>query len=178
MPANRHNHWRLFFCLCRYYPSRTLCTANRASINWFRPCIAILLAISLAVRFVLDTAVVVAATRSDAGASRQLVLAALDKRFKLLLSVALALEYEAVLKRSEQIAVSRATIQDIDKLLDALIAVSRPVHRAFFWRPLLRDADDEMVLETALSGNADLLVTFNKRDFQPIASNLGIALVY
>ena len=103
-------------------------------------------------------------------------MAALERRFELLLSAPLALEYEAVLKRPEQIAVSRATVQDIDKLLDALIAVSSPVHRAFFWRPLLRDADDEMVLEAALNGNTDMLVTFNKRDFQPGASNLGIAL--
>lgn len=139
-------------------------------------CAAILLAISSGVRLVLDTSVIVAATRSDAGASRQLLVAALGKQFELLLSVPLALEYEAVLKRPEQIAVSRATVQDVDKLLDALIAVSSPVYRAFFWRPLLRDADDEMVLEAALSGNADLLVTFNKRDFQPSASNLGIAL--
>lgn len=127
-------------------------------------------------RLVLDTSVIVAATRSDAGASRQLLVAALGKQFELLLSVPLALEYEAVLKRPEQIAVSRATVQDIDKLLDALIAVSSLVHRAFLWRPLLRDANDEMVVEAALSGNADLLVTFNERDFQPGASNLGIAL--
>ncbi len=127
-------------------------------------------------RLVLDTSVIVAATRSDAGASRQLLMAALERRFELLLSVPLALEYEAVLKRPEQMAVSHATVQDIDRLLDALVAVSSPVHRAFFWRPLLRDADDEMVLEAALCGNADLLVTFNKRDFQPGASNLGIAL--
>jgi predicted nucleic acid-binding protein len=103
-------------------------------------------------------------------------VAPLGKQFELVLSVPLALEYEAVLKRPEQIAVSRATVQDIDRLLDALIAVSSPVHRAFFWRSLPHDADDEMVLEAALSGNTDLLVTFNKRDFQPMASNLGIAL--
>jgi predicted nucleic acid-binding protein len=103
-------------------------------------------------------------------------MAALERRFELLLSVSLALEYEAVLKRPDQIAVSRATVQDIDRLLDVLIAVSSPVHRAFFWRPLLRDANDEMVLEAALSGNTDLLVTFNKRDFHPGTSNLGIAL--
>lgn len=127
-------------------------------------------------RLVLDTSVIVAATRSDAGASRQLLVAALERRFELLLSVPLALEYEAVLKRPEQIAVSHATVQDIDKLLDALIAVSSPVHRALFWRTLLRDADDEMVLEAALSENTDLLVTFNKRDFRPGASKLGIAL--
>lgn len=122
----------------------------------------------------LDTSVVVAAARSGAGASSQLLLAALEKRFELLLTVPLALEYEAVLKRPEQIAASRATVQQIDTLLEALIAVSTPVHRAFFWRPLLRDPDDDMVLETALSGKTDLLVTFNVRDFQPTASNLGI----
>ncbi|HEX4309035.1 MAG TPA: putative toxin-antitoxin system toxin component, PIN family [Acidobacteriaceae bacterium] len=125
----------------------------------------------------LDTAVIVAATRSDAGASRQLVLAALDKRFELLISVPLALEYEAVLKRPEQIRASGGTVQEIDKLPAALIAVARPVYRSFFWRPLLRDADDDMVLETALSGNAELLVTFNLRDFEPAASGLGIGVV-
>ena len=62
-------------------------------------------------------------------------------------------------------------------MLAALIAVARPVYRSFFWRPLLRDADDDMVLETALNGNADLLVTFNLRDFEPAASGLGIAIV-
>jgi putative PIN family toxin of toxin-antitoxin system len=129
------------------------------------------------VRIVLDTAVIVAATRSDAGASRQLLLAALSECFELLLSVPLALEYEAVLKRPEQIAASRGTIQEIDKLLAALIATARPVHRPFLWRPLLRDADDDMVLETALSGRADLLVTFNLRDFEPAATHLGVSVV-
>ena len=124
----------------------------------------------------LDAAVIVAATRSDAGASRQLVRAALETHFELLLSVPLALEYEAVLKRPAQLAMSRATVQDIDKLLDALISVCRPVYRSFFWRPLLRDADDDMVLETALSGHADMLVTFNQRDFEPGTSALGIEL--
>jgi len=126
------------------------------------------------VRVVLDTAVIVAATRSDAGASRQLVLAALEKRFELILSVPLVLEYEAVLKRPSQLAVSHATAQEIDKLLDALISVSRPVHRSFFWRPLLRDPDDDMVLEAAMSGHAEMLVTFNQRDFEPDTSALGI----
>jgi hypothetical protein len=37
-----------------------------------------------------------------------------------------------VLKRPEQLAVSGGTIEDIDKLLNALIAVARPVHRSFF----------------------------------------------
>ena len=128
-------------------------------------------------RTVLDTAVLVAAIRSNKGASRQLVRAALGARFELLLSVALVLEYEAVLKRPEHLEASGATTSEIDKLLHALIAKAKPVYRAFVWRPLLRDADDDMVLETAMSGHADLLVTFNQRDFEPAASQLGIAVV-
>jgi predicted nucleic acid-binding protein len=34
-----------------------------------------------------------------------------------------------------------------------------------------------MVLEVALSGHADLLVTFNQRDFEPAATPLGIDVV-
>lgn len=91
----------------------------------------------------------------------------------MLLSVALALEYEAVLKRPQQLAASRATVQQIDRLLSAMITVARPVHRLFSWRPVLKDADDEMVLEVALSGNADLLVTFNCRDFKMVGASWG-----
>ena len=120
---------------------------------------------------------IVAGTRSNAGASHQLLKAALNRQFKLLLSVALVLEYEAVLKRPEQLAASGGTGQEMDKLLDALIAVSRPVYRAFFWRPMLRDANDDMVLEVALNGPADLLVTFNRKDFEPAASTLAIQVV-
>jgi putative PIN family toxin of toxin-antitoxin system len=123
---------------------------------------------------VLDTAIIVAGTRSGAGSSRQLLLAALERRFELLLSVPLALEYEAVLKRPQHLAASGATIREIDDLLNSIIAVSRPIHRPYFWRPLLRDANDDMVLEVALGGRADLLVTFNQRDFEPVALALGV----
>jgi len=129
------------------------------------------------VRTVLDTAVLVAAIRSNTGASHQLVRAALENRFELLLSVPLVLEYEAVLKRPEHLKPSGGTTPEIDKLLDALIAMAKPVYRAFFWRPLLRDANDDMVLEAAMSGHADFLVTLNRRDFEPAASQLGIAIV-
>ena len=50
------------------------------------------------IRVVLDSDVVFAGVRSAIGASRQLLLAALDGRLILLLSTALMLEYEMVLK--------------------------------------------------------------------------------
>ena len=52
-----------------------------------------------------------------------------------------------------------ARLKKIDKLLHGLIAVATSVYRSFFWRPLLPDANDDLVLEAALSGHADLLVT-------------------
>ena len=88
----------------------------------------------------------VAAFRSNAGASRQVLLAALDHGFELLLSVPLMFEYEAVLNRPEHLAASGASPQDVGDVLDGLAAVGKPVRLAFRWRPALRDPNDDMVL--------------------------------
>ena len=40
-----------------------------------------------------------------------------------------------------------------------------PVETHFMWRPQLRDPADELVLEAAVNGRAEALVTFNRRDF-------------
>ena len=116
-------------------------------------------------KLVLDTDVLVAGTRSDRGASKQLLFAALDQRFELLLSVPLVLQYEDVLTRPEHLDAARITTEDVGTLLDALVSVGAAVRLAFRWRPTLTDPGDEMVLETAVNGGADLLVTFNRRRF-------------
>jgi putative PIN family toxin of toxin-antitoxin system len=116
-------------------------------------------------RVVLDTDVVVAALRSDRGASRQLLLAAVDGDLDFLLSVPLVIEYEAVLTRPEHLTASRMTVEDVGVVLDVLVSVAQPVRLSFRWRPVLGDPSDDMVLETAINGGADLLVTFNQRHF-------------
>jgi len=118
---------------------------------------------TVAASFVLDTDVMTAALRSDRGASRQLLLAALDRQFELLLSVPLILEYEAVLTRPEHLAACGLSRADVGRILDDLAAVARPVRLAFRWRPRLSDPDDDMVLETAINGDADAIVTINQR---------------
>src|SRR5438552_5953170 len=95
----------------------------------------------VALSYVLDTDVIVAALRSDRGASRQLLLAALDRQFELLLSVPLILEYEAVLTRPEHLASCGLSNIEIGRVLDDLAAVARPVKFAFRWRPRLSDPD-------------------------------------
>lgn len=127
------------------------------------------------IRLVLDTNVMVAAVRSDRGASRILLTAAMERRIRLLLSVPLMMEYEAVLMRAEHRAVSGLSVDDVGVLLDAVAAVAEPIRLAYLWRPTLPDADDDMVLETAVNGGADGLVTVNRRHFGPVTATFGIA---
>ena len=131
----------------------------------------------VAASYVLDTDVMVAALRSDRGASRQLLLAALNQRFELLLSVPLILKYEAVLTRPQHLAACGLSTAEVGRVLDDLAAVARPVRLAFRWRPRLSDPDDDMVLETAINGSASAIVTFNQRDFAPGTKGFGCAVI-
>jgi putative PIN family toxin of toxin-antitoxin system len=126
---------------------------------------------------VLDTDVLVAAFRSDRGASRQLLRGALYRRFELLLSVPLMLEYEAVLTRPEHLAACGLSAGEVERVLDDLASVARQVRLAFRWRPRLSDANDDMVLETAVNGNADAIVTFNQRDFEAAQRDFDCAVI-
>lgn len=112
--------------------------------------------------------------RSDQGASRQLLLAAIDRRITMLVSVPLMLEYEAVLLRPEQLAEIGLDASEMNVVLDALAAVIEPVTMRFLWRPRLKDPADEMVLETAVNGGADRLATFNIRHLAEAAMIFGI----
>jgi putative PIN family toxin of toxin-antitoxin system len=127
--------------------------------------------------YVLDTDVMVAASRSDAGASRQVLEAALDRRFELLLSVPLMLEYEAVLTRPEHLATSGVSKEDVFAVLDELASIGTKVRFEIRTRPTLRDADDEMVLETAVNGNADAIITFNDQDFRLAAARFWCSVM-
>ncbi|MBI1777261.1 MAG: putative toxin-antitoxin system toxin component, PIN family [Proteobacteria bacterium] len=125
-------------------------------------------------RLVLDTDVMVAAIRSEAGASRRLLLAVLQRTCTLVLSVPLVIEYQAVMTRPEHLAAAGLSVSDVGALLDAVVRVAEPVRLAFLWRPALKDPNDEMVLEAAVNGQADRLVTFNLGDFGAAGTRFGI----
>ncbi|MDE2805603.1 MAG: putative toxin-antitoxin system toxin component, PIN family [Gemmatimonadota bacterium] len=128
-------------------------------------------------RLVLDTNVVVAALRSPTGASAALVEQALDRRFTLLLSIPLVLEYEGTCTDPAQRIASGLSESEVGTIVSALCAVAEPVRAWFLWRPQLRDPADEMVLETAVNGSANALVTFNRRDFGDAPGAFGIEML-
>jgi predicted nucleic acid-binding protein len=76
--------------------------------------------------------------------------------------------------RIEHLKAARLSVADVGVLLDAVAAVAEPVRLAFLWRPVLRDIDDDMVLEAAVNGRADAIVTFNRRDFIAATEQFGI----
>jgi putative PIN family toxin of toxin-antitoxin system len=116
-------------------------------------------------RLVLDANVLVAARRSRTGASNLLLRAADAGAFRMLASVPLFAEYEAVLMRAEHLLARGLTVREVADFLDYLAGVVEPVAFHYRWRPQLADPADEMVLETAINGRADAIVTFNIRHF-------------
>jgi predicted nucleic acid-binding protein len=94
-----------------------------------------------------------------------------------LVSVALALEYEAVCSRLEHRLAAGLSEDEVNAFVDAIIALAQPVIMHFLWRPQLRDPCDEMVLETAINGDAEALVTFNARDFGGVPGHFGVDLL-
>ncbi|MGL4608735.1 MAG: putative toxin-antitoxin system toxin component, PIN family [Trueperaceae bacterium] len=114
-------------------------------------------------RVVLDTNILVSALRSRRGASFKLVLLIGKGKFSLHVSVPLVLEYEEVLLRHKPAALSK---QDIEAFLDYICKVAKPQRIFYLWRPFLKDADDDMVLELAFNARCSHIVTFNGKDFR------------
>ena len=128
-------------------------------------------------RIVLDSDVVVAAVRSDRGASRLLLVAALERRYPVLASVPLMLQYESVVTRPEHLEAAGISALDVEILLDALAIVVEPIRISYLWRPVLPDVGDDLVLETAVNGRAEIVVTFNRRHFEPAATRFGLDIL-
>ena len=126
---------------------------------------------------ILDTDVIVAAIRSSTGASAVIVRRVLRHEISIELTVALALEYEAVATREEHLKAGGLSALEVTNLIDALAALAEPVDIHFRWRPQLHDADDEMVFEAAINARVRKIVTFNIRDFVMAADRFDVALV-
>jgi putative PIN family toxin of toxin-antitoxin system len=128
----------------------------------------------MSLKVVLDTNVIVTALRSVAGGSNAVLREVAYGRLTPLVTPALFLEYEAVLKRPRQRFVHGLGLPEIDSFLAALASACEAVEVSFQWRPQLCDPNDEMVLETAVNGRAAVLVTHNRRDFAMASARFGL----
>lgn len=108
-------------------------------------------------RIILDTDVVVSALKSRNGASNRLLSLVGTDRFELVISNTLIVEYEAVLKR-------HFDHEAVDSVLDYLCRAGKQQELFYLWRPVLKDPDDDFILELAVA-SAAVIITHNVKDF-------------
>lgn len=120
-------------------------------------------------RVVLDTCVLVAAMRSQRGASHRLLRQLPSPKWQPALSVPLFTEWQAVLTRAENLP-QGVSEQHMLGFVDYVAACSHLQAIHYLWRPMLRDPDDDMVLECAAAAQCRFIVTHNVRDFAAAAS--------
>lgn len=120
---------------------------------------------------VIDTNVLLTALKSSQGTSYRLLAMIQDDRFVIHISAPLVAEYESVLKRGH-LALSE---QQIDDIIDFICAKATH-HKIFYlWRPVLKDPDDDFLLELAVKANA-IIITWNLNDFKR-AATFGIKVM-
>lgn len=112
---------------------------------------------------VLDTNIIVAALRSNAGASHKVMKLLGSDKLSINISVALFLEYEAVLQR--QVDANAINSDVVEPVLSYIAKIAHKQKIHYLWRPQLADVDDDMVLELAVAASVDAIITFNKKDF-------------
>lgn len=124
---------------------------------------------------VIDTNVVIAAQRSNRGASAKLISLIGTGLFETHMSIPLALEYEDVLTRYRTIL--GLSQDDVTDLVDAYCALSTRQEKIHFrWRPFLPDNKDEFILDLAVVANCDYIITYNKKDFAGV-EQFGIEVI-
>ena len=130
-----------------------------------------------AVKVVLDTAALTSAIRSSTGAAAEIVRLAAVGKLTLLLDLKLVCEYRDVALRPQHIAASGRTSEDAEAIIEMLEAIAVPVLVRIKHRPLSQDENDDMVLDVAINGQADAVVTNNIKDFRTAAERFGIQVL-
>lgn len=125
---------------------------------------------------IVDTNIWDAALRSPSGASHFILRNVLTGEIEAGASTALFLEYEDVLKREDHLAAFGLDIAQVDVVLTALAKQLVPVDIHYRWRPVLPDPQDDLVLEAAVNGGAQSIITFNMKDFKG-ADAFGIEIL-
>lgn len=115
---------------------------------------------------VVDTSVLVSAMLGPGGASRRVLRVALEGQIVPLVGQALLAEYEGAMSRESLFAGCALSRRDREDLLDAFLSRCRWTRVYYAWRPNSPDETDNHIVELAVAGGAQAIVTKNTRDFK------------
>ena len=117
-------------------------------------------------RTVIDTNVLAGALLTRAGHNRQVIRACLEGKWRPLMGQALFMEYEDVLGRKPLFRTCPLSERERHEFFAAFLSVCEWVEIYFSWRPNLPDEGDNHIVEVAVAGGAEMIVTNNVRDFR------------
>ena len=89
----------------------------------------------------------------------------------------LGLEYRDVALRPQQLQAFGLGIGEVMTVIEAIEALAEPVKVVVRHRPLSPDPNDDMVLDIALNGRAEAIVTSNTKDFKAAGKRYGIPVL-
>ncbi len=95
----------------------------------------------------------------------------------ILMEYKIASEYRDVALRPEHLAAALRSEKDVLALIEGLEGIAEPVLVVRKPRPLSSDPNDDMVLDVAINGQADAVVTQNAKHFAAAARRYGIEVL-
>ncbi len=114
----------------------------------------------------VDTSIIASALIGKRGPSREVLRKCLLEEYKPLISNALFQEIEDVISRDRIVKACPLPKKEIRELVNAFYSTCRWVPVYFLWRPNLNDEGDNFLIEVAIAGNAEAIVTNNTKGLE------------
>ncbi len=115
-------------------------------------------------RIVIDTNIFLAALLQPEKTCRHLLRLVLKGKYRAVMGEALFHEYEDILARQELFVRCPLSASEREELFNAFLTCCEWVTIYYRWRPNLRDEADNHLIELAVAGQADVIITRNIRD--------------
>lgn len=115
---------------------------------------------------VLNTNIFISALLNPFGKSATVIELCFQDRFQAIMGTALLHEYEDVISRNTLFDKCLLTKEERNRALNDFLSVCRWVRVYYSWRPNLRDEGDNHLMELAIAGNANAIITHNIKDFR------------
>lgn len=120
----------------------------------------------MSIRIVIDTNVAIGALiGKEYDANRKLLELCLTREFQPLINDTLFSEYEDIISRPSILKLCNRSPEEINILFEGFLSVCELVKIYNLSEPNLVDRNDNYLIELAIAGNAEILVTHNVKDF-------------